>query len=470
MTKKELTNERIEDLIVAASNDPSIVNTWTDDVAVTVMSYMRKRGIIQKSDQWACISYINWAESLMQRFYLIAVNAYIARSLREYRIGGASEADCMAVEKFFAEKLKFNAEKHVLDGLDPKLSREKLVNDLGFDFAAANNEHSAETGVLTKEQVSLLTAARDSIRSAKNVAELVRSTISDSGRKDVLTRRIDALELSNARITNILGSDALNDALENIPPIDNVHYFNRFCSDNYAGLRKLTSAVYNVPEDMETTVWFHGAANSLAEIERFQGKIYKECSYGAYILGNGAPTLIAPDLVPEEANRKYGNIDVMNDILDRAERDQNIAQKITKKKAKDTRKKVILDDFKKNPNKKAAAIRARKANAKFDASGITSYNRAAASFRPGNDADVDSDEEQEIIDEIIGAGGNEVNETESTEEGINNGTQEGNKPIRILGTDASGSFGAVECTFDIPDEYSFEASASKESEKSKNGM
>lgn len=470
MTKKELTNERIEDLIVAASNDPSIVNTWTDDVAVTVMSYMRKRGIIQKSDQWACISYINWAESLMQRFYLVAVNAYIARSLREYRIGGAPEADCMAIEKFFAEKLKFNAEKHVLDGLDKKMSRETLVGNLGFDSRAANNEYSnasANATELTKEQTSLLTAARDSVRSAKNVAELIRSNISDSGRKDVMTRRIADLELSNARLTNILGSDALNDALENIPPIDNVHYFNRFCSDNYAGLRKLTSAIYNVPEDMETTIWFHGAANSLAEIERFQGKIYKECSYGAYILGNGAPTLIAPDLVPEEANRKYGNIDVMNDILDRAERDQNIAQKITKKKAKDTRKKVILDDFKKHPNKKAAAIKARKANAKFDASGITSYNRAAASFRPGNDADIDSDEEQELIDEIIGAEG--VNEVEDNE-GISEGVQEGNKPIRIIGTDASGSFGAVECTFDIPDEYSFEASASKESEQSKDKL
>lgn len=459
MTKKELTNERIEELIVAARADPSVVNTWTDDVAVTVMSYMRKRGIIQKSDQWACISFINWPESLMQRFYLVAVNAYIARALREYRIGGAPESDCMAVEKFFAEKLKFNAEKHVLDGLDKKMSREDLIADLGFSVESPglNNGSINNTNILTKEQVSLLTAARDSVRSAKNVAELVRNTVTDSGRKDVLTRRIDALEVSNARLTNILGSDALNDALENIPPVDNIHYFNRFCSDNYASLRKLTSTVYNVPEDMETTVWFHGAASSISEIERFQGKIYKECSYGAYILGNGAPTLIAPDLIPEEANRKYGNIDVMNDILDRAERDQNIAQKITKKKAKDTRKKVILDDFKNNPKKRQAAINARKNGTKFDASGITSYNRAAASFRPGNDADIDSDEEQEIIDDII------AEETSTEVQGV----QEGNKPIRILGTDASGNFGEVECTFDIPDEYSFEAKAAKESAESR---
>lgn len=454
MTKKELTKERIEELIIAARVDPSIVNTWTDDVAVTVMSYMRKRGIIQKSDQWACISFINWPEMLMQRFYLVAVNAYIARAVREYRIGGAPEADCIAVEKFFAEKLKFNAEKHVLDGLDKNKTKEQIVNELGF--GPNNTVTDEETNSLTKEQVSLLTAARDSVRSAKNIAELVRGTTTDSGRRDVLTRRIDALEVSNARLTNILGGHGLDDALENIPPVDNVHYFNRFCSDNYASIRKLTSVVYDVPEDMETTLWFHGAAGSLGDIERFQAKIYKECNYGAYIVGNGAPTLIAPDLIPEEANRKYGNIDVMNDILDRAERDQNIAQRITKKKARDTRKKVILDDFRKNPKKRQAALAAKNAGKKFDSSDITTYNKASASFRPGNTGDIDSDDEQEIIDEIIGS--------ETPEEIVD----ESNKPIRILGTDSDGNFGEVECKFNIPDEYSFEASAAKESDKSKN--
>jgi len=446
MTKKELSNEQLEELIELASVDASVATTWSDTTSAQVLSYMRKRGVMHKSNQWACITHINWPEALMQRFYLLAANAYIDRAVKEYRMSGQPDEECRIIEKFFREKLCFNADKHVTDSFDHDVEanvsiRKQVITDLGF--AETNSLPAESAEALTKEQKSLLTAARDSIRSAKNVAVRVKGMTSDSSIRDVLQRRVVDLETSNARISNILGDEsrAVLDALNVVPPVDNVHYFNRYCSDNYNALRKMTSLVYNVPDDMETTIWFHGASDTLSGAERFLEKIHKQCTYGANIIGNGAPTLIAPDLCTKETERKYGsNTDIMSSILDRAEQDQKVIQKITKKKQRDNRKKIILDDFKKNPQKKTQAMTAR-SQGKQVPSSLGEYSRLAGQFRPGNDNDIGSDDENEIIDEII---------------------QSENKPIRILGMHGDGTFGSVEAVFDIPDEFALEGTASKE--------
>jgi len=458
MTKKELTNAEIEELIERADENPDIVKTWSDKTSVKVYSYLRKRGIAQKSSQYACMTFINWPESLMQRFYLVAANAYIDRAITEHRMNGAPEAECEVIENFFRKKLCFNGAKHVMDGLDEGTTREKIIEELGI---SASSDISGEAPQqLTKEQKSLLTATRDSIRSAKNIIELVIGQISnDTSRRDVLKRRLEELQLANARISNMLGDtsrDVLK-ALDCLPPVDNVHYFNRFCSDNYEHIRKLTSLAYNVPDDMETSIWFHGAADTLPKIEKFQKDIHKQCSLGAFILGNAGVTHIAPDLEPQESERKYGsNTDVISSMIDAAEKSQNIVEKIVKKNIKDSRKKVILDDFKKSPSMRKKAVMARKAGKKFDATGISNYTRLAGAFRPHNMADLDSDDEQEIVDELIAENKDEFVDTQEEE------IDEGTKPIRVLGIGADGQFGEVDVKFDIPDEFAFEASAARD--------
>jgi len=460
MPKKELTNKDIEDLIEQAAADSNVTKDWSDEVSIKVLSYMRKRGVLHKSNQYACLSFINWSESLMQRFYLVAANAYIDRAITEHRMNGAPENECQIIEKFFRQKLCFNSAKHVMDGLDEGMSRERIISELGISATSDNSSSAPEA--LTKEQKSILTATRDSIRSAKNVAELIKDQTKDPSRRDVMQRRIDELQVSNARISNLLGDNSRDilKALDCIPPVDNVHYFSRFCSDNYEHIRKLTSLAYNVPDDMEAHIWFHGAASTLPEIEKFMRDIHKQCSFGAFIIGNAGSTPIAPDLEPSEAERKYGtNTDIISSMIDAAEKSQNIVEKITKKNIRDARKKTILDDFKKNPTTRKKAIMARRAGKKFDATGINKYSKLVGAFRPNNTVDLDSDDEQEIIDEVIKT---EV-EVEYADDDVDNNI----KPIRVMGIDKDGNFGEADVRFNIPDEYAFEAGAEKDAQNKK---
>lgn len=505
MTKKELSNAELEELIELADADPNVVNTWSEKTVIKVYSYMRKRGVLQKSNQYACMTFINWPEYLMQRFYLVAANAYIDRAITEHRMNGAPETECEILENFFRKKLCFNGAKHVMDGIDVGITREKVIEEM--NIAESNDQSGSVPQLLTKEQKSIMTATRDSIRSAKNVIELVVGQLSndksfvelveaknkaeallvqtgnnktikeivgamdnvinrytnDSARRDVMRRRLDELQLANAKISNMLGDSSRDilKVLDFLPPVDNIHYFNRFCSDNYEHIRKLTSLAYNVPDDMETTIWFHGAADTLPKIEKFQQAIHKQCSLGAIIVGNAGATHIAPDLEPQESERKYGSAtDVISSMIDAAEKSQNIVEKIVKKNIKDSRKKVILDDFKKNPVMRKKALMARKAGNKFDATGISNYTRLVGTFRPHNMADLDSDDEQEIVDELITENPEDFNAEDEHDE-----QDEGTKPIRVLGIGADGQFGEIDVKFDIPDEYAFEAAALQDSKK-----
>lgn len=459
--KKELTNQELEDLIEAASVDANITKTWNNSTAVAVKSYMRKRGVLQKSDTWAAFSFINWSEHLMTRFYLLAVNAYIGRAIKEEELDGKmSLQELEAVKKFFGERLCFNAYKHVSEGLDVDISKEDLRKELGFGA-----DDRSTVSDLTKDQRSTLTMTRDSIRSARNTLELSLEQIPKKGpQADVLKRRIKELNEQAAKINNLLGSSdrVTLDALENVPPMDNVHGFNKFCADNWSNLRHITKRVYNVPGDMEVTLWFHGAANSLEKIMKFQEKINKECTFGAEIIGNGAPTLIAPDLIPEQANEKFNSSDYSRDIIskyiDRAEEDNKIVHKIIDKKVRTGRKKIVIDDFKKNPEKLKKALAIKRAGKKQETvSGVNEYNRLVTSFRPGNNDILSEEQEREIIDEVL-----ESNELDDLKRSL---PEDECVPIRILGQTASGEFGEIEQRFAIPDEMSVEHLADRHLEE-----
>lgn len=473
MAKKELTNQQLEDLIEEAVINPSITNNWSLETSVAVRSYMRKRGVLQKSDTWASFSIINWPERVMTRFYLLAVNAYIGRAIKEFELDGGSSQDLKILNDFFTDRLCFNAYKHVREGLDKDISKESLREELSF--AKNDRVSSEESDSLTKEQKSILAGTRDSIRSAKNTIELALGQIPKRGSQaDVLRRRIEELDNQSAKINSFLGNTnrAIEDALENIPPMDRVHGFNKFCADNWSQLRHLTCRVYDVPDNMETTIWFHGAANSLEKILKFQEKINKECTFGAEVIGNGAPTLIAPDLLPDEANQKFNGSDYARDMIskyiDRAERDNKIVHEIMNKNARRGRKKMILDDFKQNPDKKKAALDLRKSGKKQNAvTGVNEYNRLVGSFRPGNDKILNEEEERELIDEILDEDPNVQDILENSEKDERSMPADECLPIRILGDDGTGNMGEVDVHFAIPDSMSVEALTEKYNDEEK---
>lgn len=455
MSKKELSREQIEDLIVKAKVDPHITKQWPDNVAIQVYAYMRKRGLLPENTTYGVISYINWKDELMQRFYLLAVNAYIGRSIKELELNESMPAEEIAVvKKFFNEKLCFNAYKHVEEGLEPGVTREEIVKSLGFQLN--NGYPTGFSDSLTEEQRGVLSSARDSIRAARNAVKECQRVISNtSAHYDVLTRRLADIDAMNSKLSNLLGdnSERVLEMLNHIPPVDNIHYFNRFCSDNWSVLRELTSKTFNVPKDMELTLWFHGASNTESGARTLLKQIHNQCTFGAIIIGNKAPALIAPDLEPEEATVRFdASNDLINKIIDRAEKDQKIVEKITKKKIRSGRKKAILDEFKKDPNKREKTKTDRKQGVKTDVTGLREYARSVGKFRPGNDTTIDSDEEQEIVDEVL-------KETEEDNSGDNvcSVDAEDCKPIAVFGMNSEGKFDKVDVHFQIPDSMSFEA-------------
>lgn len=486
MTKKELSVEYLEDLYVRAKADPKLIKSLDADTVTSLLSFIKKRGLKAKADQYACISWINWQEEAMQRAYLLAANGYISRSIREYELDGADASEVATLKKFFVGKLGFNADKHVTEGIAPTETKEGLRAELGF--AAAEGPSS---------EVNLI-ASRDAIRSARNtlkvaaestagITDVIRSVaevisrlpasvqksttivsaindlslrLDDADKKSaVITRRINELSGDEARLSCAITQDVTADLLNMIPPQDNVHGFNRYCSDNWGSIKELTRRVYEVPGYMDATLFFHGATNTADDADKFLMRIRGQLPYGAAIFADNGPTLIAPDLENDQLKMKYiDQGDVFTKILDRAEKDQKIVEKITGKKTRDSRKKIIIDEFKKNPRKLSEVRKQRKEGKKVDASGLNTYASEASGWVSGyKGPSVTIDDEQEIIDEVLAEGG--------IEDDIVYGDADGVAPIGIMGMNAAGEFEKVDVALEIPSEYAIEDSIASMNKK-----
>lgn len=328
MTKKELSVEYLEDLYVRAKADPKLIKSLDADTVTSLLSFIKKRGLKAHPDQYACISWINWPEETMQRAYLIAANGYISRSIREYELDGADEAEVATLKRFFVKKLGFNADRHVTEGIAQTETKEGLRSELGFGVSEGPST-----------EVNLI-AARDAIRSARNTIKLasesnleglVRSIATTISRlpsatqkslepvideltvqlnsaeqkSAVLARRINELNADEARLSCAISQDVTADLLNVIPPQDNVHGFNRYCADNWGSIKEITRRVYEVPGYMDATLFFHGATNTAEEADKFLMRIRGQLPYGAAIFADNGPTLIAPDLENDQLRLKY---------------------------------------------------------------------------------------------------------------------------------------------------------------------
>lgn len=482
MTKKELSAAHLEDLYYRVKADPKLIKSLDVDSVTSLLSFIKKLGLKAKAEQYACISWINWQEEAMQRAYLLAANGYISRSIREYELDGADAAEVATLRKFFSDKLGFNADKHVTEGIAPTETKDSIRRELGFAVA----EGPCET-------VNLI-AARDAIRSAKNTlkvaveststleklirsiaetisrlpAQLQKSTITAvdelsvqlklaEQKGAVITRRLDELAQSEARLSCAITQDVTADLLNVIPPQDNVHGFNRYCADNWGSIKEITRRVYEVPGYLDATIYFHGATRTAEEADKFLMRIRSQLPYGAAIIADNGPTLIAPDLENEQMKMKYiDQGDVFTKILDRAEQDQKIVEKITGKKTRDSRKKIIVDEFKKNPRKLSEVRQQRKAGKKVDASGLNAYAADATGWVNGyKGPSVSLDDEQEIIDEVLG----------TMEDDTIYGYADGVAPIGIMGMNAAGEFEKIDVALDIPEEYAIEDTLAKMNKK-----
>lgn len=469
MAKRELTNKELDELAEKIFARPELVKELSEDTLLQFNRFRRTRGFI-KPTQWACLSFINWEERLMQRLYLTAANGYIFRALEDYRkdIDASSpEAiqermnECIIIEKFLNDKLFYNPDKHVRSSAED-IDKEELIENI---LTASGRELSKSS--TDAEQVSSvphsvnIKVAYDAIRNASNVLKTVTKSLEPVNKDDpndpmilfkekhdVLTRRLHDLNVSGARIAASMKPElreTLKGLLDHAPPDDNVHFFDRYISENFADLKEITSAIFNVPKDMGASIWFHGATGSLAETEKFMQKIHKELAYGAVIASNGGLVGLAPDLEQQDVIRQYNNVDVMTNILDRAEEDQKIISKITKKKARRARKKAILDDFKKSGVPK---------NIK-DPLGLKEYLHGATQFRDinGSSTLITEEDNEEIVKEVLAEQGVTLEDTQE---------DDGMSTFRVMGMDSSGNFGEVDIRCHVPDEYAMEANATKQ--------
>lgn len=472
MAKKELTNAELEALYEKYRADKKFVKSLDAKTTVALANFIKKRGLKEKADQYACISWINWPEETMQRAYLLAANGYIARSIREYELDGGDAGKLAIIKEFFQTKLGFNADKHVTEGISKEETAEKIRADLGFATAE---------GPCT--EVNLI-AARDAIRSAKNTLKLASESTSKiqdlivaatkavgglpplvqkskttvaalselssilssaEQREAVINRRIDELARDEARLSCAISENVTDDLLKMIPPQDNVHGFNRYVADNWGSIKEITRRVYEVPGYMDATLFFHGAAKTLEDAQKFMMKLRGQLPYGAAIFTDQGPTLIAPDLEDEQMKLRYiDKNDVFSKILDRAEADNKIVEKITQKKVVASRKKIIIDEFKKNPKKLEEVRKRRQAGEKVDVSGLNAYAKDAGGWVNGyTGPSVTIDDEQEIIDEIIYGDAVDV------------------APIAIMGMNSEGNFEKIDVAMDIPAEYTIEDTLAK---------
>ncbi len=478
MAKKELSNAQLEEIYLRCKADKNHIKSLDKRTTDALGAFIRKRGLKKHADQHACISWINWPQETMQRAYLIAANGYIARSIREYELDGADAAEVAIIRKFLMNKLAFNADKHVTEGIAPTDSREKIRAELSF---AVTEGPCPEVN---------LVAARDAIRNAKNTLSLAVTSvntlpdkirkvaaivmkqpktvasqsllselsgmITDSEQKAaVIDRRIAELSLDEARLSCAITRDVPAELLELIPPQDNVHGFNRYCADNWGIIKDLTRRIYETPGYLDATVFFHGATKTREDADKLLMRIKDQLPYETAIFSDQGPMLIAPDLEDDQLKMKYiDSGDVFSKILDRAEQDNKIVGKITGKKMTMSRKKMIIDEFKKDPKKVVTTRKSRKEGKKVDVSGLNTYAESAKGWVSNlSGPTIDLDDEQEIIDEVLAS--DEFVE-EVVEETVY-GTAVDVAPIAIMGMNAEGGFEKVDVAFDIPAEYTIEA-------------
>jgi hypothetical protein len=500
MAKKELSNAQLEEIYLRVKEDKNFVKTLDQKTVNALMTFIRKRGLKSKAEQFACISWINWAQESMQRAYLLAANGYIARSIREYELDGADAAEVAVIRKFLGSKLGFNADKHVTEGIAANDSREKIRNELGFAINEGPSESfnpiaardairnarntlklAAESTAKIPDQIR--TVAATILKSPKTVAsqsvlrELSQAITDAEQRSAVINRRIAELTADEARLSCAITRDVPAELLELIPPQDNVHGFNRYCADNWGMIKDITRRVYETPGYLDATIFFHGAAKSREDADKLLIRLRDQLPYETAIFADNGPTLIAPDLEDDQLKMKYVDQgDVFTKILDRAEQDNKIASKITGKKMVTSRKKIVIDEFKKNPKKLADARKSRSEGKKIDVSGLNGYAESAKGWVSNlSGPSVTLDDEQEIIDEVlrdetfvetstvetVETVETPAVETVETDDEIVYGDAVDCAPIGVFGMNAEGKLEKIDVAFDIPAEYTIEGNMKK---------
>lgn len=328
--------------------DPDKVEDLSPEKLAELKKFASPYGPIAQSPAdkiFANLSIINWRDVQLRKFYMMSASAFAYRALSEYE---APEAEKTAIKKFLDRNFLFDVDRHVRSAATPTAGdpERKTCPEI---LAAADTARKAVAKIATIPDATLreyshnvvmetyqnLIAADTAMSQAFGILSANAATADHA---DLLCSRIAAirgLRRDAAKYAQPMSADGTRAAVENVPPVDLFHHFERYVTNNFEALREAYQAVFCEKHDIEFSVILYSAHKTEEEAREYRVKHNEEFKADVLTVESGATCLLGPFKGNRDRVDFYNaNTEVIKRMAEQMEQDHKLGKDLMDKRIK----------------------------------------------------------------------------------------------------------------------------------------
>lgn len=383
----------LRDLALQATEDPSVLDTLTEDQIHEVRRGINPAGgVVSAGNQaYVNLSVVNWSENTRMKQVMMSFIGYFSRMISEYE----PEEEADAIRDKYKEKLaaattnderkklnhELEAEIKIIRDIHRKIARK--VFDRNFEYDPDLHVRKAKSeGLNDKERAALHKKIQEQLREDKKKtaeAALQKDTSFNTLKKIVLAAnttigqaeqacrnaakalidptldRDDAISLvlKNAGVLkklkdNIgtvagpLSAAECVDAVKYQPPADVFHHFGRYMANHYEFLNDLCVAYFNEKPDIEFMVTVYSSHDNEKDAQNFCKQHAREFRQQVFTVSSGAPTLLGSFKQNRERLAFYTqDTEVLARMAEQSELDAKLGKDLLEKRTQIKKKQNI---------------------------------------------------------------------------------------------------------------------------------
>lgn len=374
----------LRDLALQATEDPSILDTLTEDQIHELRREINPAGgVVSAGGQtFVNMSVINWSDEMRKNQIVMALIGYFSRMISEYE----PEEEADAIRDKYREKisaatsnderkrltLEMEAEIKVIRDIHRKIARK--VFDRNFEYDPDLHVRKAKSeGLSDKERKELrvkiqtqlqedkLRAAEESLKKETSFDTLKRIVLRANAeisaaeracraaakvlidpsqdRKDAVaivlkhTATLTKLKESIGKVADPISAAECIDAVKYQPPADVFHHFSRYMANHYEFLNDLCGAYFNAKPDVEYMVTVYSAHDNEKEAQNFCKQHAREFRQEVFTVSSGGPTVLGSFKENRERTTFYTqDTEVLTRMMEQAEADAKLGKDLLEKR------------------------------------------------------------------------------------------------------------------------------------------
>lgn len=383
----------LRDLALQATEDPSVLDTLTEDQIHEVRRGINPAGgVVSAGNQaYVNLSVVNWSDNARIKQVMMSFIGYFSRMISEYEPEEEADAirdkykEKLANAKTNDERKKLNheleAEIKIIRDIHRKIARK--VFDRNFEYDPDLHVRKAKSeGLTDKERAALHKKIQEQLQEDKKKtaeAALQKDTSFNTLKKIVLAANTNIVQAEQAcrnaakalvdpaldrddKITLVLkNAGALKKLKDNIgtvagplsaadcidavkyqPPADVFHHFGRYMANHYEFLNDLCVAFFNEKPDIEFMVTVYSTHDSEKDAQNFCKQHAREFRQQVFTVSSGAPTLLGPFKQNRERLAFYTqDTEVLARMAEQSEMDAKLGKDLLEKRTQIKKKQNI---------------------------------------------------------------------------------------------------------------------------------